>query len=326
MIRSVTRNVLALLIAVAALTSFGMPAQAHEGYPIILEAKYQEVKKGGQIRRMLFVNGHAHYPNGTRLSVGLRLEGQTNYVSWFKSAVKNQAFIVEMGPFNKEFVTGNYIVEAWFIWEEQPGNVQSSIVKSEEGLERGVDNCDPEIVKERKRCKTKSVFGACVVQVGTPGRLMFEEEETKSFLQTAYDSLLAVYTEITETKTAHSKAKKSEEFTAETWRAKSEEWIVKLNDLDDQISKWKNSKLTIRHQKAYAAAVNVIMNVQSLIGVYGQDLYNLTNDFTASGNAEGLAGEVVNNLNALQEDIKAVAEEPQEKPEEAPTDAPAEKK
>lgn len=282
-------------------------ANAHEGYPLILEAKYQEIKKGNNIKRMVFVNGHAHYPNGTRIAVGIRLEEQKQYLAWYNTLIKNQSFIVEMGPYNKEFASGLYVVEAWFVWERQSGSVQAAIHKGEEGLERGIDNCDPEIVKERKRCKTKSVFGACVVQVGTPGRFIIEEEETRNFFGSVRDGLSAVLTEVRDAYAAHNDPKKAAEVNVDAWKAKADEWNNRLNEIDTAVVKWHGSKLTIRHQVAYSSSVNAIMKLQEMMADYGLELYNLPAQSSAAG-GEGAGKEVASNLALLDEDLKAPVE------------------
>lgn len=314
--RGSTRLLSAFAYGGILLAVFSGATYAHEGYPVILDAKYQEIKKGTNIKRMVFVNGHAHYPNGTRIAVGIRLEEQKQYLAWYNTTVKNQGFIVEMGPYNKEFASGLYIVEAWFIWERQSGSIQAAIHKAEDGLERGVDNCDPEIVKERKRCKTKSVFGAGVVQVGTPGRFIIEEEETRTFFTSVHESLTAILNEAHDAVKLHSDKAKTADTNVEAWKAKNDEWNARLSEVDQAVLKWHGSKLTIRHQVAYSSSVNAILNIQSLLGIYGGDLYNLPSQAFAGG-ADGAAKEVATQLSALLEDLKAPAEEGEPKKEDA---------
>ncbi len=301
--------VLWVVVVVASLVAGWAPrVAAHEGYPIILEAKYQEIKRGNKIKRMVFVNGHAHYPNGTRIAVGIRLEDQQQYIAWYNGVVKNQAFIVEMGPWNKEFASGQYIIEGWFIWDRQQSAIQAAIKKAEEGLERGIDNCDPEVVKERKLCKTKQVFGATVVQVGTPGRFIVEEEEARTFLAQVHEGLAAIFQDIQNVYKQHNSPDKGAEVNADAWKLKADEWMARLGEADTAVVRWHQSKITVRHQKAYTSAVNSVMHMQGLIGAYGQILYQLTNEFL-SGTPESVANEVVKNLNALAEDLKPAEDE-----------------
>lgn len=308
MTRGLIRLACGFVLALLLLGGPAVDVRAHEGYPIILEAKYTEIKKGAKVKRMVFVNGHAHYPNGTKIAVGIRLEDQQQYIAWYNAAVKNQAFIVEMGPWNKEFASGMYIIEAWFIWERQHGAVQNSIKKAEEGLERGIDNCDPEVVKARTKCKTKQVFGATVVQVGTPGRFIVEEEEARTFLQQVHEGLSTIFTEIQTEQKSHMAVDKAPEVNVDSWKTKVDDWMARLAEADTAVVQWHQAKITVRHQKAYTAAVNSIMHLQGLIGAYGDALYQLTNEFL-SGTPENVISEVKKNLDGLAEDLKPTAEE-----------------
>ncbi len=309
MLKIVAQWMIAVFVAGALFAAQAPSIAAHEGYPIMIEAKYQEIKRGGTVKRMIFVNGHAHYPNGTRIAVGLRLEEQQQYLAWYNGVVKNQAFIVEMGPWNKDFASGLYIVEGWFLWERQPSTIQGAIKKAEDGLERGVDNCDADVVKDRKRCKTKSVFGACVLQVGTPGRFLVEEEETRSFLSEVNETLVAVYGDVEQANKEHSDAEKAAEVNAEAWKIQQEDWNRRLQEVDGAVIKWHQSKLTVRHQRAYTASANAVMNIQALYGSYGEKLYQLPNDFLGSGSIDAARAEVQAQLAVLLEDLKAPAEE-----------------
>jgi len=74
---------LALPLAVCAVAFLVTDASAHVGYKIQMTAVYKETKKGDVVFRNVFVTGHAHYPDGTVLKVGIRPEKMsTGYLCW----------------------------------------------------------------------------------------------------------------------------------------------------------------------------------------------------------------------------------------------------
>lgn len=277
-------------------------AQAHDGYPIALEAKYAEIHRGTSVRRMVFVVGHAHYPDGTVLKVGLRSEGSKQYVDWFDARVRSQSFSADMGPFMKEFCSGSYVIEAWFDFKKQSRAVQDAILKSQEGAEGGIGTCPAERLQKGLACLSDHLFGAAMIAIGSPGRVLMEEEDAQAFLGQVRDGIEGVLKEVREAAGRHAARDKGPELNAEAWQECAVAWRARVKEIDAALLRWNNSKINAPHRPAYVAANTAMVNLEGLLAAHGRELYNLECGFPG-GTPESLDAQVVAGLQQLTEDL-----------------------
>ncbi|MBI3270469.1 MAG: hypothetical protein HYZ53_15780 [Planctomycetes bacterium] len=99
-------------------------AQAHVGRPLTLSATFWFERDLGLYIK---VEGHAHFPDGTRLGVGLRRLGAVEYMTWFEGVVRRESFQATLGPWQGPVSAGHYAVDARFEWENQAPAVWSEI-------------------------------------------------------------------------------------------------------------------------------------------------------------------------------------------------------
>lgn len=297
------------LVAIGLATVFSASAAAHDGHPIVLEAKYTEIHHGVRVRRMIFVTGHAHYPDGTILKVAVRPAGSKQYVDdWISARVRKEAFAADMGPYMKEFSSGEYIIEAWFRFDDQPESVRDAILKSQEGADGGVGICTAERVAAQLGCISKKVFGVAVVAVGTPARAMLEEQAALEFFGQVRESLQAILDEARDGYRRHSAGDKDPALNVSVWQARAEEWRARVSQIDVALLRWNNSKLNAPHRPAYAAANTAMVNLEGLIGAHGRELYDLASGFPG-GSPASLDAQVVESLRQITEELGIPVEE-----------------
>lgn len=261
---------------------------AHEGYPITVKADYREIGRGGSVKRMIFVTGHAHYPDGTRMAIGLRYEGQQQYVSWYNTTVMKQGFVAEIGPFTKALSPGQYVIEAWFNWERQSEPVKAEIMKADANVEGGGISeknakCRPEVLAAKKDCLSRNVVGACVIMVGTPNQYQMEDIKNIELLQQALGEIEKLMDELRGEVKKHLEAKNAKTppaagttpATKESWQEWGPGWLGRVDAVDQVLSQWKQSRLVQKDSDSYSDMVNVLLKMRELWGQWGGKLYAL---------------------------------------------------
>ncbi|MBI3272266.1 MAG: hypothetical protein HYZ53_24965 [Planctomycetes bacterium] len=278
----------------------------HEGYPITVKAEYKEFGRGGSTKRMIFVMGHAHYPDGTRMAVGLRYEGQDQYVVWYNATVIKQSFVAELGPWMKDLSPGQYIVEAWFNFDRQSKQIQQKVVETDAAVEGGgvsSENakCKPEVLAAKKDCLSKNVVGACVVMVGTPNQYQMDEQRNGDFLVEALGVVESLRAELKTVAAKHQEALKKPAgspkpgeaappaaLDQKAWEAWTGDWMTRLDEVDQKLSEWKMSRVVQKDSDVYADMVNALIKLRDLCGLWGTKLYKL------EAGVMGVAGGTVN--------------------------------
>ena len=82
--------------AAAMVFLFSPVARAHEGYKFELKAGLKTVQKGKNEFAMVFVEGHAHYPDGTWLRVGIRHPNVETYFKSMRVRVSKMLFMADI--------------------------------------------------------------------------------------------------------------------------------------------------------------------------------------------------------------------------------------
>lgn len=199
--------------AAAIVFLFSQAASAHDGYKFEVKAGLKTVQRGKGEFSMVFVEGHAHYPDGTYLRIGIRHPNVETYLKSVRVRVSKSLFMAEIGPWEQHFPPGRYPVIAEFDFEDQPESVKE-ILKSHEDIERClVDNpgyqevykkANPEKYEEFMkriranggRCLGKKQNGGCVLEIGSPEDAERDREDEAALLRDGSDAATDLFTRL----------------------------------------------------------------------------------------------------------------------------------
>lgn len=187
-------------LAAASVFFFSGPARAHEGYKFDLTAGLKTVQKGREQFSMVYVQGHAHYPDGTLLHVGLKLPNAESYIKILTVRVSKMEFVAELGPFEQHFPPGKYPVVVRFVYEDQTPDMKETLKHHEDMAQCLVDNPDYQaIMKEQNpkrydefmkllranggKCIGKDQIGSGFVEIGNPEEAAREREAQEALLR-----------------------------------------------------------------------------------------------------------------------------------------------
>lgn len=166
-------------IAVAAVLGSLPPAGAQAPTePLTVSARYREERTASRIVRTVEVQGETRFPNGTRLAVGIRGDGEQEYAEWRNAMVADGKYATSFGTAEGSehpLLPGAYVVETWIIWERQRPSIQQRI--------RDTDVWPKD---EGARCKTKSLFVSCEVLAFEPGPATEDDPALRRVLEAAH--------------------------------------------------------------------------------------------------------------------------------------------
>lgn len=272
----------------AAALSASLRTHAHDGFRITLQGKHQVLRHGGHEVDHFFVRGHAHYRDDTQIQVGIRYEGQKDYLKWMNSQIQNEAFTAELGDWPQRLLPGQYIIEAWFLFEQQPRHVRQYMVDMKE-----IDNCkddlekvlkeDPEKGKRWKelyakrggRCLYRDTRGIYVLTVGTPEEFMEADIRARSFYREKFELLRKKHAEIVAEVEKHAAlTKKSKQGQPSDWNKWLQTWSGEVSQCDVDLVNWKLDQLGIKYEfELYNPLTSVVLNLQNLGYIHTNVLY-----------------------------------------------------
>lgn len=264
-------------------------ASAHVGYKIKLNASYKETKKGDTAFRNIFVTGHAHYPDGTSLTVMIRPEKAGYLPLTVRAIVQKEEFAAEMGPWREGFPAGKYIVEAWFELERQSPAVKSELQEQEEFAKCLKD--DPTYQEEYKKanperyeklmrqiaasgkCASNKQFGASEISIGSADEAAQAGEGERAFLRDRADLVKDLLTELMKTYAKHADPNKGSGETAESFDAWATEFLDQVGQIDQEISSKLREMVFNERKDTYSCLSSTIMALQDLEASVRTQLY-----------------------------------------------------
>lgn len=265
-----------LAIALLAASS----ASAHVGYKIKMTASYKETKKGDTTFRNIFVSGHAHYPDGTSLTVMIRPEKAGYLPLSVRAVVQKEEFAAEMGPWREGFPAGKYVTEAWFEFEKQPEGVKNAL-REEEEFARCLKE-DPAYQEEYKRlnperyeklmrqiassgkCASNKQFGTCELSIGSADDAAQSSEGERAFLRDRADLVKDMLTEMMKTYEKHAAPDRGSDATAETFDVWQTEFLDQLGQIDQEISGKLRDMVFNERKETYSSLASTIMSLGDL--------------------------------------------------------------
>ncbi|MBI2922095.1 MAG: hypothetical protein HYY18_13665 [Planctomycetes bacterium] len=196
--------------AAAMVFLFSQAARAHDGYKFELKAGLKKVQRGKGEFAMVYVEGHAHYPDGTLLRVGIRHPNVETYLKSVQVRVSKRLFMAEIGPWEQHFPPGRYPVIVEFEFEDQSKGMQDTLQSHEDIAQCLVNNPEfqakykkdnPEkyeqFMKEIKanggRCIGKKQSGSCFLEVGSPEDAERDRAEEAALLRDGADAAAELF-------------------------------------------------------------------------------------------------------------------------------------
>lgn len=316
-------------LCLAALLSLN--ASAHPGYKIQLTAQFKETKKGQANFRNVFITGHAHYPDGTVLKVGVRNEKVGgSYLFWVNAPVRGQEFAAEMGPWNQSFPPGKYICEAWFEFEKQPEAVRNSLKDLEEFQECLKDNPDyqerykkenPEkyekLMKQiaaSGKCASNKAFGACELMIGSADEAEQADENERAFIRGTADGVKELIKALVDQQERHLDQNKSSTVNAEAYQAWLTEWQEAVSSTDLAIAERRKGVVVTAYGPIYSNLSDSLKflfdyerNLQATL--YGDVAAKSTELETLNGKGEGVNKDEKRRRENLRKELAGVLRE-----------------
>ncbi|MBI2923331.1 MAG: hypothetical protein HYY18_19925 [Planctomycetes bacterium] len=256
-------------------------ACAHVGYKIQMTSQFKETKKGSSTFRNIFVTGHAHYPDGTVLKVGVRSEKVGgSYILWANAVVRKEEFAAELGPWNQSFPPGKYIAEAWFEFDKQPEAVRSALKEQDEFRECLKD--DPAYQERYKKenperyeklmkqiassgkCASNKQFGACELMIGTPDDAAQETENEKAFIRDHVDATKELLGELIRTEAKHKDPNRNAAINQDAYAGWVGEWQDVVSKSDLEISERRKAVIVNEFSDVYACISNALISLFEL--------------------------------------------------------------
>lgn len=255
-------------------------AHAHVGYKIKMTATYKETKKGDTTFRNIFVSGHAHYPDGTTLTVMIRPENAGYLPLNMRAVVQKEEFAAEMGPWREGFPAGKYVAEAWFEFDKQSDAVKNAL-KEEEEFSRCLKD-DPAYQEEYKKlnperyeklmkqiagsgkCASNKQFGTCELTIGTADEAAQSSEGERAFLRDRADLVKDLLTELMKTYGKHADPNHGAEVTSEAFDNWQTEFQDQLGQVDQEISGKLRDMVFNERKETYSSLSSTIMSLGDL--------------------------------------------------------------
>lgn len=266
--------------SIAILALIASTASAHAGYKIKLTAQYKESKKGSTSFRNIFIQGHAHYPNGTVLSVMIRPEKAGYLPMTVRATVQKEEFAAEMGPWKEGFPAGKYVCEAWFEFDKQTEAVKNELKQTDEFAKCLVE--DPAYQEQYKKenperyeklmreisvtgkCASNKQFGTCEMNIGSADDAAQSDETEKAFLRDRADLVKDMLTDLMKAYAKHSDPNKGSDCTAESYQTWSSDFETQRGQLDTEISGKLHEMVFNTRKETYELLGNAIRDLGDL--------------------------------------------------------------
>lgn len=325
------RVALPLTLALACLCS---TANAHVGYKIQMSAQFKETKKGSATFRNVFVTGHAHYPDGTFLKVGVRSEKiGGSYLVWANAVVRKEEFAAELGPWNQGFPAGKYICEAWFEFEKQPEAVRSALQELEEFQKCLKD--DPAYQEQYKKenpekyeklmkqiaasgkCASNKQYGACELMIGTPDDAAQEDEVEKAFIRDHASATKDLLAELIVNETKHLDPNRNAAINQEAYAGWVGEWQEVVSQSDLEISERRKGSVVSQYSEVYSNISNALISLFELerniqAAIYGDAIAKEKEYEDLKAKGDGASKDEKRRRDTLKREVEAAHKERKE--------------
>lgn len=161
-------------------------------------------------KAVIDIKGDTDLPDGALIYVFFkRLD---NFISSGETAVKDGKFSIRFGPLKKRLLDGEYTIEAVFMPERQPANVN-------------------ELIKGAKdKQKSKLIRAVYALTIGNPEKAQKTQEEVKAEINSIISELEKLHSELTAMYSAN-----KNNFNRQDWDKWSNNWFPKFKKIENKI-------------------------------------------------------------------------------------------